>query len=85
MRSKSNNIEIMINDVADEVAKELIDWLKDRYQNNFESMKGSEFLFDYVHLLYYKCHEINPNHGGSYICSADWIKNKIPAINTIHK
>ena len=48
-------------------------------------MKGSEFLFDYVHLLYYKCHEINPNHGGSYICSADWIKNKIPAINTIHK
>ena len=85
MRSKSNNIEIMINDVADEVAKELIDWLKDRYQNNFESMKGSEFLFDYVHLLYYKCHEINPNRGGSYICSSDWIKNKKAAINTIHK
>ena len=85
MRSKSNNIEIMINDVADEVAKELIDWLKDRYQNNFESMKGSEFFFDYVHLLYYKCHEINPNRGGSYICSPDWIKNKKAAINTIHK
>ena len=25
-------------------------------------------------LLYYKCHEINPNHGGSYICSPDWVK-----------
>ena len=85
MRSKSNNIEIMINDVADEVAKELIDSLKDRYQNTFESMKGSEFLFDYVHLLYYKCHEINPNRGGSYICSPDWIKSKKAAINTIHK
>ena len=85
MRFKSNNIEIMINDVADEVAKELIPWLKDRYQNNFESMKGSEFLFDYVHLFYYKCNEINPNRGGSYICSPDWIKSKKAAINTIHK
>ena len=26
-------------------------------------MKGSEF----VHLLYHKCHKINPNFGGSYI------------------
>ena len=36
-------------------------------------MKGSEFVFDYVHLLYYKCHKINPNCGGS---STDWKKNK---------
>ena len=34
-------------------------------------MKGSEFVFDYVHLLYYKCHKINPNPGGSYIDSSD--------------
>ena len=26
--------------------------------------------------MYYKCHKINPNHGGSYIDSPDWIKNK---------
>ena len=39
-------------------------------------MKGSKFVFDYVHLLYYKCHKINPNHDGSYIDSPDWIKNK---------
>ena len=26
--------------------------LKNRYQNNLESMKGSEFVFDYVQLLY---------------------------------
>ena len=32
-------------------------------------MKGSEFIFDYVHLLYYKYRKINPNHGGSYIFS----------------
>ena len=39
-------------------------------------MKGSEFVFDYVQLLYYKCHEVNPNRSGSYIDSPDWIRNK---------
>ena len=43
----------MMNDEADEVIKELLDSRKNRYQNNLESMKGSEFVFDYVHLLYY--------------------------------
>ena len=41
MHSKSGNIEIMINDEAVEVIKELFDSLKNRYQNNFKSMKGS--------------------------------------------
>ena len=44
----------MINDKADEVMKELFDSLKNRYQNNLESIKDSEFVFDYVHLLYCK-------------------------------
>ena len=48
-------------------------------------MKRSEFVFDYVPLLYYKCHEINLNCGGSYIDSSDWIKNKKAAINPINK
>ena len=39
-------------------------------------MKDSEFVFDYVHLLYCKCHKVNPNRGGSCIDSPDWIKNK---------
>ena len=76
MHWKSENIEIIINDEVDEVIKELLDSLKNRFQNNFESIKGSEFVFDYVHLLYYKCHKINPNRGGSYIDSPDWIKSK---------
>ena len=76
MHSKSDGKGIMINDGADEVIKQLFKSLKNRYQNNLESMKGSEFVFDYVHLLYYKCHEINLNCGGSYIDSPDWIKNK---------
>ena len=54
-------------------------------QNNLESMEGSEFVFDYFHLLYYKCHKINLNCGRSYIDSSDWIKNKKAAINLINK
>ena len=73
---KSNNIKVMINDEADEVIKEPFDSLKNRYQNNLQSMKGSELVLDYVHLLYYECHKINPNRGGSYIDSPHWIKNK---------
>ena len=49
--SKSDSKEITINDEADEVMKELFDSLKNRYQNNLELMKGSDFVFDYVQLL----------------------------------
>ena len=59
----------MINDEVDEILKELFESLKNRYQNNLELMKGSEFVFNYLHLLYYKCQKINPNCGGSYIDS----------------
>ena len=47
-------------------------------------MKCSEFVFDYVHLLYYKCHNINLNHGRSYIDSSDWVKNKKATINPLN-
>ena len=57
MHSKSGNIEIMINDEAVEVTEKLFESLENRFQNNLESMKGSDFVFDYVHLLYYKCHK----------------------------
>ena len=43
-------------------------------------MKGRGFVFDYVHLLYYKCHKVNLNRGRSYQHSSDWIKNKKAAI-----
>ena len=76
MYSKSDNIEIVISDEGDEVIKELFDSLKNRYQSNLESMKGSEFVFNYVHLMDYKSHKINANHDGSYIDSPDRIKKQ---------
>ena len=53
----------MINNKAGEVIKKRFGSPKSRFQNNLESNKGSELAFDFVHLLYYKCHKINPNHG----------------------
>ena len=41
MHSKSDNTEIIVNDEADKVMKELFDSLKNRYQNSLESTKGS--------------------------------------------
>ena len=57
MHSKSDNIEIMINDKADEIIEELFKSLHNRYQNSLEKLiKGSESVFDYVQLLYYNCY-----------------------------
>ena len=67
-----------------EIMEKLFNSLKNKYQNNLQSMRGSEFVFDYVHLLYYKCHKINLNRGGSCIDSSDWIKNKKATINPIN-
>ena len=44
-------------------------------------MKRSDFIFDLVQLMYYKCHKENLKHGGSYIDSLDWIKKKKATIN----
>ena len=65
MHSKSDDIEIMINDKADEVVENLFQSLY-RYQIGSEtSMKGSDFIFNCFHLLYYKCRKINRNCGVS--------------------
>ena len=85
MHSRSINIELMINGKEDEVIEELFQYLS-RYQVGFEtSLKGSDFIFDYVNLLQYKCHRINFKCDRSYIDSPDWIKNKKATINPINK
>ena len=46
------------------------------------SMKGSDLIFGYAETLYYKCHKVNLKYGGSYIDSADSIKNKIATLKS---
>ena len=41
-------------------------------------MRGSDFIFDSVPLLYYKFHNTNFKRRVSYIDSPDWINNKKP-------
>ena len=54
MHSKSDNIEIMINDKADGVIEELFQSILFRYQIGSEtSMTFSDFIFDCVYLLYF--------------------------------
>ena len=85
MHPKSDNIVLLINDEADVFIKIFFDSLKNRYQNNLDSMKGSEFVCDYMQLFYYKCQKMNLNRGGSCIDSPDWIKNKKTTTNPIYK
>ena len=54
MLSKSDNIEITINDKGDEVIQELFESILSRYQTGLEeSMKESDFVFDYIDFLFY--------------------------------
>ena len=77
---------MMIYDKTYEVIVKRFELLLNRYEIGLKtSMKVSDFIFNSIHLLIYKCHKINLNQGGSYIDSPDWIKNKKPIINPIRK
>ena len=48
------------NEIIDEVFESLLSL----YQGNLEtSMEGSDFIFDSVQLMYYKCHKVNFRRG----------------------
>ena len=77
MPSSSDNIKFTSYSDANDVMDKLFKSIRSIYQVNLEtSMKGSDFIFDSVQILYYKCHKVNFSRGGSYIDSPDWIKKK---------
>ena len=73
MHSSSGNIKVTpYND-----ANEVIDELHSKYQVNLKTwIAESDFIFDLVQLMYYKCHRVNFIRGGSYIGSLGFIKKK---------
>ena len=82
MHTKSDNTETMIGSDTNEVIKEPFKSFLQRYQEGLqEKMRGSEFEFDGIHLLYYDFNKISLIRGGLYIESAKWIKNKKSTIN----
>ena len=54
-----------------------------KYQEGLEeSMRGSEFIFDSVDLLYYNLQKISLSRKeSSFIDSPKWFENKIATIN----
>ena len=71
---------------ANEVVDELFETFGLRYQGNIEtSMRGSDFIFASVKLMYYKCQKVFFRRDGSYIDSPDWIKKQKPTINLKNK
>ena len=77
MHTKSDNEEIMVGSDTNEVIKELLKSFLQRYQEGLqEKMKGLEFEFDGVNLLYYDFNKRSLDRGVLYIETAKWIKDK---------
>ena len=63
--TKSNSVEIMIGSDADEIIKELFESFLQKYQEGLEeSMRGSEFVYDSVDVLYYNLNKVSLSRGG---------------------
>ena len=83
IQSTSNNIKSTSYNDANEVVNKLFESLRSRYQENLEIwMRGSDFIFDSVQIMYCKYHKLNFKYGGSYIDFPDWTKNKKATINS---
>ena len=82
MRTKSDNVAVMMGSETDEVIEELLKSFLQRYQEGLEeSTRGSKFIFDCVETLYHDLNKISLSRGGSYIDSPEWLKNEKAAIN----
>ena len=82
MHTRSDNEEFMNGSDTDEVIKLLFRSFLQKYQEHLRTkMRGSDFEFDGVNLLYYNFNKITLNRGGSYIEPAKWIKDKKSIIN----
>ena len=77
MHLNSDNVKFMSYSEVNEVVNKIFKSLRSEFQENLEtSIKGRDFIFDSVQLMYYKSHEVNFKRGGSYIDSPGWIKRK---------
>ena len=86
MHTKSNNVEIMVGSETDEIIKGLFKSFLQKYQEGLEeSMRGSEFVYDSVDVLYFNLNKVSLSRGGSYIDSPKWLKNKKAIINPQNK
>ena len=75
----------MIGSETNEIIKNLFESFLQKYQEGLEElMRGSEFVYDSVDVLYYNLNKVL-SRGGSYINSPKWLKNRKETINPQHK
>ena len=66
MHSRSDSIKLTSYIDANEVVDQLFKPLRSRYQGHSETlMRGSDFIFDSVQLMYYICHNVDFKRGDS--------------------
>ena len=86
MHTRSNNVEIMVGSETNEIIKDLFESFLQKCQEGLEeSMRGSEFVYDCVDVLYYNLNKVSLSRGGSYIDLPKWVKNKRATINPQNK
>ena len=86
MHTRSNNVEIMVGSETNETIKDLFESFLQKYQEGLEeSMRGSEFVYDSVDVLYCNLNKVRLSRGGSYIDSPKWVKSKKATINPQNK
>ena len=86
MHTKKINVEIMVGSETNEIIKDLFESFLQKYQEGLEeSMRGSEFVYDRVDVLYYNLNKVSLNRNGSYIDSPKCLKNKKATINPQNK
>ena len=77
MYSKSDNITFTKSAETEDIANELFNTFRKRYQEGLETkMRGSSFTFERIDLLEYHLHKISLNRDSSYIKSPKWIKKQ---------
>ena len=77
MYTKSDNVEIMSGTETSDAINELFKSFFRRYQEGLQTkMRGSNFTFERVDLLYYHLHKTSLNRVESYIDSTEWLKLK---------
>ena len=77
MHQSSDNINFTSYSEVNYVVGKLFKSLRSKYHDALEtSTKGSDFIFDTVQIMYYKCHKVNFKCSGLNIDSPDWIKKK---------
>ena len=84
MHAKSNNVQIMVGSETNDIIKDLFQFqsfLQKCQEGLEESMRGSEFVYDSVDVLYYNFNKVSLSRGGSYTDSPKWLKNKKAIIN----